>query len=159
MAGKRGDKGLTPKQEAFCRAYIENGGNASAAYRSAYDASGMVENTINIEAHRLLNHPKIAPRLEESRAKIAEKLDITVETLTRMLIEDRELARTNNDAGNAVKAVDALGRLHGLVIEKKHVVSDNRHHHKSEELSESAAWAAALLGGETDCEAQESLPN
>ena len=31
---------LTPKQEAFCLAYMETG-NASEAYRRAYDADNM----------------------------------------------------------------------------------------------------------------------
>lgn len=37
---------LTPKQETFCLAYIETG-NASEAYRQAYDAENMKPDTVN----------------------------------------------------------------------------------------------------------------
>ncbi|EPZ98572.1 terminase small subunit, partial [Glaesserella parasuis] len=42
-------RGLTPKQEKFCQLYIELG-NASEAYRQAYDCSKMSNETINTKA-------------------------------------------------------------------------------------------------------------
>ena len=45
---------LTPKQEAFCLAYLETG-NASEAYRRCYNTStNMAAATVNREAARLL---------------------------------------------------------------------------------------------------------
>lgn len=57
--------GLTEKQERFCIEYVDNGGNASEAYRIAYDTSSMQSATINREASRLLQNHKIATRIEE----------------------------------------------------------------------------------------------
>ena len=57
--------GLTLKQERFCQAYVTNGGNASAAYRSSYDCNGSSEPTVNVNASKLLDSTKIALRVEE----------------------------------------------------------------------------------------------
>ena len=40
---------MTPKQEKFCQLYVELG-NASEAYRQAYDASKMHAPTVNAVA-------------------------------------------------------------------------------------------------------------
>ncbi|WP_312537694.1 terminase small subunit [Stutzerimonas nitrititolerans] len=55
---------LTPKQEAFCLAYLETG-NASEAYRRAYNASKMKPNSINVNASKLLADAKVTLRLKE----------------------------------------------------------------------------------------------
>ena len=55
-------KNLTPKQEAFCLAYIETG-NASEAYRQAYDAGKMSEKVIHNKASDLLKRGDIGVRL------------------------------------------------------------------------------------------------
>ena len=65
-------RNLTPKQEDFCRYYIETG-NASEAYRKAYDCERMKAETVNRNAAALLANNKIATRLEELRAEIAKR--------------------------------------------------------------------------------------
>ena len=57
-------KKLTPKQESFCLAYIETG-NASEAYRQAYNAKNMKPETINRKAKVELDKGKIRARVEE----------------------------------------------------------------------------------------------
>lgn len=68
---------LTQKQEAFAIAYIKSG-NASKAYRNAYDAKGMTAKSVNELACRLLKQVKVAARVEELRAPAlaAAKMDI-----------------------------------------------------------------------------------
>jgi phage terminase small subunit len=58
---------LTPKQEAFCLAYLETG-NASEAYRRSYSAENMKPASINVAACKLLGDPKVALRLKELNA-------------------------------------------------------------------------------------------
>ena len=48
---------LTIKQEAFARAYVETG-NASEAYRRAYNAENMKQESIAVRACELLAHIK-----------------------------------------------------------------------------------------------------
>jgi phage terminase small subunit len=93
------ERPLTAKQEAFVRAYLSNGRNASAAYREAYKADGMSEASVNVEAWKLLQHPKIAPRLEEVIDRAAEKTNASAERvlseLTKMAFYDpADLVRT-----------------------------------------------------------------
>jgi len=59
---------LTIKQDAFVLAYLETG-NASEAYRRAYNCSGMNSNTINNRASDLMKHGGIKARIEESRER------------------------------------------------------------------------------------------
>ena len=44
---------MTPKQEHFARLYVETG-NASEAYRQAYNAENMKPETVTNEAYKLL---------------------------------------------------------------------------------------------------------
>ena len=62
---------LTPKQEAFCLAYIETG-NASEAYRRAYDAEKMKPPVINVKACQLLAEDKIAVRVRPCDCQAAD---------------------------------------------------------------------------------------
>ena len=112
---------LTPKQEGFAMAYIETG-SASEAYRRHYNTSKMKMETINREAHELLQNHKVATRVKELRSLVTEKYICTAESLARELDEDRELARDLGQPGAAVAAVNAKARLFGL---DKQVISND----------------------------------
>ena len=58
-------RGFTQKQENFCLAYLETG-NASEAYRKAYNAVRMKPETVNNKAHVLLKKGEIRARLRKS---------------------------------------------------------------------------------------------
>lgn len=63
---------LTPKQEAFCVAYLETG-NAAEAYRRAYDGKGGSPNSLYVTACRLLDNPKVALRIAVLQSVAAER--------------------------------------------------------------------------------------
>jgi len=114
---------LTEKQEAFCRAYIECG-NASEAYRTAYDAEKMNVASVNKAAQKLLDNPPITPRLEQLRAPIIQKHNITVDSLIAELEEARmaALSAETPQSSAAVSATMSKAKLVGLdkqVIETK----------------------------------------
>lgn len=77
---------LTPKQEMFCLTYLETG-NASAAYRSAYNIAKMKSGTVNRKAKELLDNGKITARLDELRKPVIEKSLITFEAKRKKLWE------------------------------------------------------------------------
>ena len=58
---------LTEKQENFCNYYLDTEGNASEAYRMAYDASKMKPETIWSTASALLASHKVSIRIDELR--------------------------------------------------------------------------------------------
>ena len=105
-------EGLTPKQEKFARAYIETG-NASEAYRRAYDASRMQANAIHVNASKLLSHAKVALWLEQHYQKVAARFEVKLEKLTEMSFETYEQAKDLNDPASAIRCVAQLSKMHG----------------------------------------------
>ncbi|SUA58272.1 terminase small subunit [Oligella urethralis] len=106
-------KRLTPKQEAFCLAYIETG-NASEAYRQAYSASRMKSATVNSKAYELLRNGEITARIDELKANHAKRHEITVDDLIAELEEARQLAIDTSQSGSAVTATMGKAKLLGL---------------------------------------------
>lgn len=113
-------KRLTQKQENFCAAYIETG-NASEAYRKAYNADGMKPETVNRKAKELLDNGKITARLEELRKPVAESAQITLAQHLSTLEELRELAKEEGKYGPAIQAEIARGKAAGLYVERSHI--------------------------------------
>lgn len=110
--------GLTPKQEAFACAYVETG-NASEAYRRSGYSNRQSAKAINENSSKLLT--KVLPRVEQLRAAHAEGHNITVDSITEMLKEDREKAHAAGQIGAAVSASMGLAKLHGLIVDKTEV--------------------------------------
>lgn len=75
---------LTIKQERFARAYIETG-NASEAYRRAYEPKKMSDEAVAVEACRLLKSPKVALMVEQLQQAAAKRNEITVDRIVREL--------------------------------------------------------------------------
>jgi phage terminase small subunit len=121
---------LTPKQGAFALAYIETG-NASEAYRRAYSVNGKSENTVHVEASRLLDNPKISLRVAELQAAHRQRHNVTVDTLTNELEAARELAmKDEKGASAAVSAVLGKAKLHGLLVDRSEVNANVRMSHE-----------------------------
>ncbi|MBU9563791.1 terminase small subunit [Burkholderia multivorans] len=108
---------LTQKQENFCAAYIETG-NASEAYRRAYDASGMNSASVNRKAKELLDNVKITARITEMRAPVLERAQLTLEQHLADLKRLRDLAEADGKYGPAVSAEISRGKASGLYVEK-----------------------------------------
>lgn len=110
-------KSLTPKQEAFCLAYLETG-NASEAYRRSYSAKSASETSIGRMAKALLDNVKIASRIAELRKPAVERAQLTLESHLRDLERLRDAAESAEKYGPAIQAEIARGRASGLYIEK-----------------------------------------
>ena len=68
----KNSNGLTPKQEKFCRCYVDTG-IASEAYRMAYNCANMKPNSVWSNACQLLADTKVAQRIAEIEAELAEQ--------------------------------------------------------------------------------------
>ena len=126
---------LTLKQENFCLAYIETG-NATEAYRRAYNTERMKPETANRNAKLMLDDNKIATRLAEFKKPIIEKTQLTLE---RVIIENMNVAffdiRTILDdsgsllpisewpaaAGAAISSIEILEQYEGSGKERQFV--------------------------------------
>ena len=83
------EKALTLKQEKFCHYYVDTDGNASEAYRMAYDAAKMKAESIWVTACRLLKEPKVALRIKEIKEKRAKESEVKREAVEKVLIPKR----------------------------------------------------------------------
>lgn len=110
---------LTPKQEAFALAYVETG-NASEAYRRAYDPKRMTPEAIAVEASKLLKHPKVALRVSELQAEHAERHKVTVDDIIRQLDEDRLFAREHEAPAAAISSTMGKAKVLGFLTDKVH---------------------------------------
>ena len=111
---------LTIKQENFCMKYVELG-NASEAYKSAYNAENASDKTINEKASRLLKKGKVGTRLAELKAEHKKRHEITVDLIIERLEEARNLGLTNKQASAAVQAAMGQAKVAGLLVDKHEV--------------------------------------
>jgi phage terminase small subunit len=107
---------LTRKQRASARAYAELG-NARQAYAMAGYSQNNLLATQQKEAHKLLHHPKVAPRISELQAiaprRAEAEYEVTIDRLTDMLMDTYESNETR-PAGK-MPAIRSLAKLHGLI--------------------------------------------
>lgn len=97
---------LTEKQDRFCRQYLDTDGNASEAYRMAYDTTKMQPSTVHYSAWELMNNPKITQRIDELRAERKEATDEQRKEIEARLIDiitadPSELYYTDPTSGQA----------------------------------------------------------
>ena len=115
--------GLTPKQEAFAHKYVECG-NASEAYRFAYDTSNLAIETVWDEAYRLSRHPEVSLRVRELQDAQLEAVDVSAMDIVRWA---REIATDpDQPAGSRVSALALLAKRHHEFSDKHEISSDVR---------------------------------
>lgn len=108
---------LTAKQEAFCLAYVETG-NASEAYRRAYDARKTKPAVINVKASQVLANGKVAVRLAELRKPAADAATVTLAGHLRRLDDLSAKAEMAGQFAAAISAEVARGKASGVHVEK-----------------------------------------
>jgi phage terminase small subunit len=99
---------LTAKQEAFCQGIADGLGQADA-YRAAYDAEGMKDNTIYPKASELMKNGKVAARIAELRESVQEKQLWSREMSVKALVA----AYREGSGSVKVAAVKELNAMHG----------------------------------------------
>ena len=109
---------LTIKQEAFARAYVETG-NASEAYRRAYDAARMKPESVYESASRLLAGVKIAARLAELREPIMQRHNVTVDSLVLELEEARQAALSAETPQSSAAVAATMGKAKICGLDKQ----------------------------------------
>lgn len=118
---------LTIKQETFVKEYIETG-NASEAYRRAYDAEDMSKDSIHVRASELKKNSKVAVRIEAELEKIDKGYIVNrllsaqkaVEKILKRSIDDDEKDLTSLKATEQLRKNSmSLAEIHGMLIDKK----------------------------------------
>ena len=111
--------GLTPKQEAFAKAYVETG-NASEAYRRAYKSERMKAESVKVAASRLLDNANVRLTIERLQEEAAQRHRVTVDDLVQELEEARQvaLACEKPQASAAVAAIMGKAKLMGYDVNR-----------------------------------------
>lgn len=103
---------LSPKQEKFCQLYVELG-NASEAYRRAYNSTAKQE-SVAVNASKLLSETNVSLRVEEIREALKANHGITLKNILDELEEARKLALETGTASSAVAASMGKAKLLGF---------------------------------------------
>lgn len=123
---------LTLKQEKFVQEYLSNGGNATQAYKVAYDGNKNSDKTNNENASRMLANSKIKARLNVYQEEVKERVLYTAEQsfdklnelLALALCPEGESGRINLQA--ALKAEELKGKLTHLYVDRVEQTNINK---------------------------------
>ena len=103
---------LTAKQEAFCQA-IADGKDQATAYRAAYDAKSMKDETLYPLASKLMKNHKVTTRVAELKTETAQHQLWTREMSVKGLMSAYKLAQQHGQATGMTGAVKELNIMHG----------------------------------------------
>lgn len=118
-------KDMTPKQEQFARLYVETG-NASEAYRQAYNADNMKPETVTNEAYKLLQDPDISAMVDGLKEEARQRHAVTVDDLLHELEQARAaaLAAPTPQSSAAVSATMGKAKMLGLLVDKAEIKAE-----------------------------------
>ena len=106
---------LTPKQERFIQ-NIVSGMSQRQAYKEAYNAENMKDETIDNEAYKLFKSPDISTRYKELMEQLEDEMLMTAREKRRML---KEMALDlNNSVTDRIKAIDTDNKMTGEYVTK-----------------------------------------
>jgi phage terminase small subunit len=105
---------LTTKQENFAKAIVE-GMNQADAYRSAYRCKNMSDNSIYVNASKLVNDTKVALRIKELREQLVKPSIKTAQE--RMEWLSRIMDSNEETTADKLKASDQLNKMEGLYVQ------------------------------------------
>jgi len=104
---------LSRKQLAFVEQYVALGNGTEAARRAGYRGSA---NSLGVQAHHNIRHPKIAPLIEQKLAKV--DVEVTPVRVQRRLHDISLAAQDAGQFGPAVRAEELLGKSIGMWIDQ-----------------------------------------
>lgn len=117
---------LTAKQEKFCLKYHECG-NASEAYRHAYNCERMKPASVTRKAFDLLQNVNITAMLNELKKEAQDLTQMTVQDLIAELEENRQAALQAETVQSSAATAATMGKAKLLGLDKQiidHTSSD-----------------------------------
>lgn len=114
-------KGLTEKQEKFCRIYATENVTRTEAARLA----GFGEGTAAWAASRFLNgrdYPHILTRIAEIKEELSRKYEVTFENHVQQLAKIRDAALEKGNFTAAVAAEKSRGQVAGLYVSRSEIL-------------------------------------
>lgn len=106
---------LTPKQERFIQ-NIVSGMTQRQAYKEAYNAENMKDESIDVEACKLFNDTKVLQRYRELINQLDDKALMTAVEKRKLL---RDIAyNKENSVTDIIKAIDTDNKMTGEYVTK-----------------------------------------
>jgi len=138
---------LTNKQRGFVRAFVDKGMTESAAYRDAYDAENMNDNTVSREVSRLMVHPKISPIIKRRLMAREEATLHSAVSRRRLVLEGlTQIAKDSENDSVKVRALELLGKTAGVDLFRDVQATPEDTRPADEVLEEVAAKLKAAFG-------------
>lgn len=121
---------LTTKQQNFILRYLINGNNATEAYRSAYDCSASSNETVAVEANKLLKNPKVSLWLKQAENNVQQVFKDEIKYSAKDCFDElsdvqSRAKKSANCYQHEIKAIELKGKLAGHFIEKHQVTGGN----------------------------------
>ncbi len=116
MAGKMRtdpETGLTDREEKFCQEMVLHS-SMTKAYRASYSTENMKDVSVRSAAHRVTKRPLVEKRIAQLKAEMAERYEVTQESLLAELEEARQMALRAKQSSSAVAATMGKARLVGM---------------------------------------------
>ncbi len=111
----RKPRALTARQECFCIEYARTK-NAYRSYLECFDVKETADRKgVDCRASLLRNKPKIEARINELIEHERRMSDVSLESVTGMVLEDRSLARELGQSSAAVAASRTIAEMHGIM--------------------------------------------
>jgi hypothetical protein len=114
-------KGLTEKQEKFCRIYATEDVTRTEAAKLA----GYSDTTAPIAGSRFLNgrdYPHVLARVAEIKEELAKKYEVSFDGHVRQLARIRDMALEKGNYTAAVAAEKSRGQVAGLYISRSEIL-------------------------------------
>ena len=106
---------LTAKQEAFVQNIIQ-GMSQADAYRSAYSCKGMSDNSIYVNASKLVADAKVALRIKELREQLAKPSIMSAQERLEWLTE--VIKSEEESTSDKLRAADIMNKMQGEYVQK-----------------------------------------
>lgn len=113
---------LTIKRERFAQEYVRNGGNASAAYRHAFDCEKSSEATVGVHSCNLKKNAKVKLRITQIQAEYEQAACMSAQWVLSKLTKALDYADAKKSAFAMTQTVNEINKMLG--------------YHKQEALSE-----------------------
>ena len=107
---------MTVKQERFAYEYVKQDGCGPNAIIAAFGEK--TRNAARVAAYKMLRKPHVWRKVEEVRAKMAKRSDITIEKILTDYEQALQFARQQEKAGDMVSAATAQAKLVGLLRDR-----------------------------------------
>jgi len=143
-SGKNLLLGLTSKQEAFADAVV-SGMSLSAAYKLAYDAEKMQDESVRVAASRLFSQANVSLRVQALNAEKEEQRRMLMVSDAEASINTlREMLKSADSSSAKIRAAELLGKAAGIFTDKLEI--EDKTDRSTADIERSIADRLARLG-------------